>query len=156
MIYVTAQAKGRKKMNQTDRTGVLAFAQDTFGTEPEYLFRSSPQTAVLRHPNGKWYAILMPVAREKLIGSGGQGIADVINVKCDPLMTGSMWKQTGCFPAYHMNKNNWISILLDGTVPAETVFSALRTSYALVAEKTRPIRRKKGGNVQSEDVFEGA
>lgn len=35
---------------------------------------------------------------------------DVLNIKCDPMMIGSLRMKEGFFPAYHMNKENWISI----------------------------------------------
>lgn len=37
----------------------------------------------------------------------------------------------GFFPAYHMNKENWISILLDGTVSADEIKPLLELSYQL-------------------------
>ena len=124
-----------KAKQGADRNTVLAFAKTEYQTEPEYLFRSSPQTAVLRHPNGKWFAIIMPVSLRKF-GLPDDGISDVINVKCDPMMTGSVCMQPGFFPAYHMNKGSWVSILLNGSVPAEHVLTALSASYAQVAART--------------------
>jgi len=35
------------------------------------------------------------------------------------------------FPAYHMNKNNWITIWLDGTLPNGLVFELIKKSYLL-------------------------
>ena len=37
---------------------------------------------------------------------------DVLNVKSDPLLIGSLRGQDGYFPAYHMNKEKWLSIQL--------------------------------------------
>ena len=33
------------------------------------------------------------------------------------------------FPAYHMNKNNWITIWLDGTLPNGLIFELIKKSY---------------------------
>ena len=123
------------------RTDVLNYAAKKLGTAPEYLFRSSPQTAVLRHgASGKWYAIIMPV-RRSVLGLSGAGIVDVVNVKCDPLMLGSFLMQPGFLPAYHMSKANWLSILLDGSVDTAEVTAALHMSYALVSRKSGGKRR---------------
>lgn len=54
----------------------------------------------------------MEVGRDKL-GLPGDGEVDILNVKSDPMLIGSYRTQKGFFPAYHMNKENWISILLD-------------------------------------------
>ncbi len=124
-----------KQKHGADRDTVLRYAHEQYQSEPEFLFRSSPNTAVLRHPNGKWYAIIMPVPLSRL-GLPDSGTADVMNVKCDPMMTGSLCMQPGFFPAYHMNKGSWVSILLNGSVPADRVTAALAASYAQVAAKS--------------------
>ncbi|MCR5306092.1 MAG: MmcQ/YjbR family DNA-binding protein [Oscillospiraceae bacterium] len=121
----------KKQQQDSLRHAVLAFAAETWGTAPEYLWASTPDAAVLRHrENRKWYAILMRVGRERL-GLSGSGQTDVLNVKCDPLMTGSLQLRPGILPAYHMNKQSWISILLDGTVPLTEIDGLLRMSYAV-------------------------
>ena len=35
------------------------------------------------------------------------------------------------FPAYHMNKNNWITVVLDGELPDELVFELVQKSFLL-------------------------
>ncbi len=60
-----------------------------------------------------------------------------MDVKCDPLMVGSLLAQDGCLPAYHMSKDAWISILLDGTVPDDQIFPLLELSYDSVAPRRR-------------------
>ena len=37
----------------------------------------------------------------------------------------------GFYPAYHMNKDKWISILMDGTVPAKEIMELIELSYSL-------------------------
>ena len=123
-------------MNGATRETVLNYAAETFRVRPEYLFRGSPHTAVLRHAaSGKWFGIIMPVTREKL-GLHGKTPVDVVNVKCDPLMLGSFLMQKGFLPAYHMAKGSWMSILLDGSVEDSAVTAALHMSYVLVSQKT--------------------
>lgn len=123
-----------QKKRFADRAAVLEFAAAQYGTAPDYPWARSPESAVLRCKNGKWYGLVMPVGREKL-GLPADGVSDVLNVKCDPLMLGSVLMQKGFFPAYHMNKSSWISILLDGTVPLDRVTAALQMSYALASAK---------------------
>ncbi len=119
------------------RQTVFALAKAHFHAEPEYLWASSPDTAVLRHAdNRKWFAIVMPLTRERL-GLSGEGKVDLMNVKCDPMMLGSMLKQPGFVPAFHMNKTGWIGILLDGTVSGEVLLTMLRTSFLLTASAAK-------------------
>lgn len=113
---------------------VFSFAKTQYHTEPEFPWANTPDAAVFRHENGKWYALMMHISKRKL-GLPSDEICGVLNLKCDPMMLGSMLMQQGFFPAYHMNKNSWLTVLLDGSVPEDQVFSAIRMSYALIAAK---------------------
>ena len=91
---------------------------------------------VLRHEaNRKWFAVGMTVRRDRL-GLAGEGTVDVVNVKCDPLMSGSFLSQPGILPAYHMNKLHWLGILPD-QADRQTVEELLEISYTLTMPKKR-------------------
>lgn len=127
--------------NCPQRERVIQYAQDRFGTEAEYLWSDEPGFAVFRHSaSKKWYGIIMDVPYSKL-GLPGDGPIDVLDVKCNTIMIGSLLSEKGFLPAYHMNKNHWISVLLDGSVPDDQIFSLLEMSYDSVAPK----RRKRDG-----------
>ena len=112
-----------------------------YGTVPEYPWADTPDSFVLRHEsNRKWFAVGMTVRRDRL-GLGGEGTVDVVNFKCDPMMSGSYLSQPGILPAYHMNKLHWLSVLLDGTAADDDVIALLDTSFALTYPK--PKRAKK-------------
>ena len=112
---------------------IMDYAKKCFGTDPEYLWKNDTDTAVFRNKsNKKWYAIIMKVRRESL-KLQGSGELWVINVKCDPMMIGSFLKREGFLPAYHMNKEHWMSIIIDSLeVSAEEIFDILDMSYEIV------------------------
>lgn len=85
-----------------DRKDVFEYVKKQYGTVPEYLWKESPESAVLRHKNGKWYAVLMQVKKSKL-ELEGEGTVDIINVKCEPDMVGVLIETYGFLPGYHMN-----------------------------------------------------
>lgn len=123
----------------SQRGRITQYIQDTFGTEAEYLWADSPGNAVFRHPaSKKWYAAMMRVLLEKLGLPSGEAF-DIMDIKCDTIMIGSLLSTEGFFPAYHMNKNHWISIVLDGSVSDDQIIPLLELSYNSVAPK----RRKK-------------
>ena len=100
-------------------------------TEPDYPFSGFPDYAVLRHGDSrKWFALMMEVPRDKL-GLAGTKKLDIVNLKCDPILISSLRGETGIFPAYHMNKEKWITIFLDGTVPKNEICDLLDLSYDL-------------------------
>ncbi|WP_242861714.1 MmcQ/YjbR family DNA-binding protein [Bittarella massiliensis (ex Durand et al. 2017)] len=118
-------------MHPVDRVAVLERARARYGTEPETLWARFPNHLALRHrENRRWYALLMEVPARSL-GLPGEGRVDILNVKCDPLLVGSLRRERGILPAYHMDKDHWISVLLDGSVPWEQLTDLLEMSYRL-------------------------
>ena len=63
-----------------------------------------------------------------------------INVKCNPNLT-SMWRSSfeAVVPAYHMNKEHWNSIILDGSIPETDIKMMISDSYDLTKKFKRQI-----------------
>jgi len=122
---------------KTIKEQMLDYAKKTYSTVPDAPFRIAPSYLVLRHADSKkWYALFMDVPREKL-GLNGKEYVDVLNIKCDPLLSGSLREVPGYLPAYHMHRDSWITILLDGTVPVKDIFPLLDMSYEITKEKSK-------------------
>ncbi len=120
-----------------DRQALFDYVKEKYGTEPEYLWMQYPSYAVLRHKdNQKWYGIVMDVPRNKL-GLTGAEIVDVLDIKCEPLMIDLLRQSPGFLPGYHMNKSNWVSILLDGTVPDDAILDLLDVSFQNTMKKQK-------------------
>lgn len=118
-----------------NRQDILEWCRQQYGTEPDYPWYD--ENAVLRHADtGKWYGVVLRVKLSKL-GLSEDGFVDVLNLKCDPLLIGSLRRNPGYFPAYHMNKDSWVSILLDGPVPDEEIRELIRFSFQLTQRKRR-------------------
>jgi len=113
----------------------------SYGIAPDYPFGGDPATAVFRHPdNKKWFAVAMHIPQVKL-GIEGDGMIDVVNVKCAPEILHSFLGETGIFPAYHMNRNHWLTVALDGCVSDDTAEFLLKISYDL----TKTVKKSKRG-----------
>ena len=90
------------------------------------------------------YFVLLPLPVRWNEGRSGSPtnvdkIVDLLNVKCDPILIGSLRQQKGYFPAYHMNKDSWISILLDGSVPSDEIKNLIEISYNLTKKRVSKI-----------------
>jgi len=116
---------------QTKR--IMAFVQEKFGNQLEYLWEKSPDTAVLRHEdNQKWYAILMRISWDRL-DKGRDGLVEAVNLKHDQVA--DLLSQNGIYPAFHMNKRYWISLPLDDTLTDERVLELFKRSWFLTSKK---------------------
>ena len=123
----------------SQRERIVQYIQDRYAVEPEYLWTRYPNYAVFRQPaSRKWFAAIMDGA-QKSQDLPGDGTADIMDLKCGPVLVGSLLAQDGFRPAYHMSKSSWISVLLDETLPDEDIYPLLELSYDSVAPK-----RKKG------------
>ncbi len=120
-----------------ERTLIFKHCKEIYGTTPEYLWERYPSYAVLRHRgNRKWYGVVMEIPFRRL-GIMREGTVDVINLKLGEAMVGSVQDERGIFPAYHMAKGAWVSVLLDGTVPDETILAFLDISHELTDTKSK-------------------
>lgn len=114
-----------------DRHALFDYAKKRFKTEPDYPWPSHPNHAVLRHAaTRKWYALIMDVPAHKL-GLPDDRHMDILNIKCDAILLAALLEQDGFFPAYHMNKNHWISVALNDDVPDDEIRYLLDTSFGL-------------------------
>lgn len=120
------------------REAVLTFAEETWGDEPDFPFAEDDVSAVLRHPiTRKWYALVMRVGRDRL-GLPGEGMVDILNLKADPILAASLLHRQGFLPAYHMNKTQWLTVLLDGTLEMAEVYPLIEMSHTLTDRKVVP------------------
>ena len=117
---------------------LFEYCLNTYCTSPDYPFDEDFETAVLRHgDNRKWYAIVMRVSRRKF-GFDSDEVIDVANLKLPTEMFGSFGAADGVYPAYHMNKLHWISVLLPDA-PDDVVQFLVNVSF----ESTKA-KRKRG------------
>ncbi len=97
------------------RKEFLQYCLDTYGTSPDYPFTDDFESAVLRQTNNrKWYALCMKVSRRKF-GIDSDEVIDVVNLKKPLDLLCPFDSADGVYPAYHMNKTHWVSVLLPDT-----------------------------------------
>lgn len=114
---------------------VIEYARNTYGDELEFLWEKSPKNAILRRrENRKWYAALLTICKSKL-GAFPDEEIEVLDLRAAPEAIPDMVDGKRVFAGYHMNKKHWITLPLDGTLPAEEICAMLDTSYALAKGK---------------------
>ena len=57
------------------------------------------------------------------------GEVEIIDIKLDPSEIEDLLKINGFYPAYHMNKKSWISIILNDTISDEKIMNLIDESY---------------------------
>lgn len=113
------------------REELFAYVKETYDIAPDYPWARTPNYAILRHKNSrKWFGAVIDITKDKL-GLPEKQPADVLNLKCDPLLTGSLLDRANVFPGYHMNKEHWITVLMSGSLPRDTLLGLVDLSYRL-------------------------
>ncbi len=113
--------------NQTNR--ICNYIVNKYHNYPEFLWDKTPGCGVFRNnKNNKWYAIIMNIDQSKLENKKGE--VEVINIKHDDV--DNLLKKKGIYKAYHMNKKEWVSIILNNTLPDDEILSLIDVSYNLI------------------------
>ncbi len=69
-----------------------------------------------------------------------------VNLKCDPEWAIELRETyTSVIPGYHMNKQHWNTVILDGSIPAKLVLKMIDHSYDLILQSlTKKVKSEYG------------
>ena len=125
-----------------NREELEKYITENYNANAEFLWAKYPDYAIFRHnSNRKWFVLIMTISKEKL-GLPECDMIDIMNVKCETIMINSFRAEKGIYAAYHMNKANWISVSLDGSVSDEKVKMLIDMSFRLTAPKIKKVKIK--------------
>lgn len=112
---------------------VIRYVQVEYGDELEFLWEGSLENAIWRNArNRKWYGLIMAVRGRKL-GLEMEEKMEILDLRFDKNAAREFAASSEyVLPGYHMNKNNWITIVLDGRMATEEILRLLDHSYELV------------------------
>lgn len=110
---------------------LLDYVREKYGTIPEEPWEDNNHATIKTSNSKKWYGIFMYLPY-KTLGLDKSGKIDVLNVKLNPELIESLIDKKHFFPAYHMNKKYWITILLDSDMDMDLVKSLIDESFKLV------------------------
>lgn len=117
--------------NQSNR--LAEYIIEKYQNKPEFLWDKNPRFGVFRGRNNKWYAIIMNIDKSKLSKEAGE--VEVINIKLSKEEISTLLNKKEYYKAYHMNKQSWISIILDDTLDDSEIMNLIDKSYNLVNQK---------------------
>ncbi len=110
---------------------VIAYVQQKYHDKLEFLWEKFPDNAVFRRSdNKKWYAAILTVMASKLNLENDRKF-EVIDLRGTPENIVVWVDGIRYFPGYHMNKKNWYTICLDGSVDVAEIFWRIDESYRL-------------------------
>ncbi len=118
--------------NQTNR--LSSWILDYYHDEPDFPWENDMRDGVFRNPkNGKWYALIMEIDRQKI--GDGSGKVEIVNLKLEEDKIPALLTKKGFYKAYHMNKEKWITIVLDDTLSDEEIKTYIQESHQFTEQR---------------------
>ena len=110
----------------------IAWIKSQFGAEPDFPWPDdAPYSFVFRCPNEKWFALVMRIKYRQLGLTGDEDVW-VVNIKAEQDAIPTLIDRKSIFPAWHMNKKHWITVLLTAATDFEKLCELTQKSYELV------------------------
>lgn len=110
---------------------LIEYVRNKYGDELEFLWEKFSNNAIWRRKdNKKWYAIMVVIPKNKIDDISDE-IIDALVIRADREQIPTLVDNKQIYKGYHMNKNSWITICLDGLVDFEKICNFLDESYIL-------------------------
>ena len=110
---------------------IVAALAAEYGDKLEFLWQKFPNNAIIRRAdNRKWYALLVRISASK-VGLPGDHLTDVLVVRADAATITAKLKAHTALPAYHMNKQHWLSYQLNAAHHMADLMTAIADSREL-------------------------
>lgn len=111
-----------------------------FSVQPDYPWpEDSPDSFVFRCPDNKWFALVMKLKYKQLGFESGEEKVWAVNLKHEAGKIDTIVDRHSIFPAWHMNKKHWITVLLTAVTDFEKLCELTERSYELVNGKKKSL-----------------
>ena len=132
-IIINCSVPNVFKSEQTKQ--IIEYVKEKYNDDLEYLWEKFPNNAIWRNKsNNKWYAVLLVLSLRKL-GIQSDEVVDIIDLRYQKSSIKEIVDQKRVFQGYHMNKDNWITIKLDGSVDINYIYELIDNSFELSNRK---------------------
>ena len=136
----------KKEIFVSDQANRLVkLIKEKYGESPDFPFTDSKykHLGVFRYQeNQKWYGLVMNINKSVFGEEYKDEYVDVINVRIDENKRDFIINNKNIFPSYHMNKQKWISILLDESLSDLEVMNYIDYSRNFMIDKSSKKRKK--------------
>lgn len=110
---------------------IITYIKEKYNDDLEYLWTKFPNNAIWRNKtNNKWYGALLVIPESKL-GLASDKVIEIIDLRYAKENIQNIIDNQKIFSGYHMNKDHWITIKLDGSVDIQEIYQFIDNSYGL-------------------------
>lgn len=106
---------------------VITYVKEKYNAYVHNPFKDN-DSIVLKNDKNKWFGLIMKI-KYKVLGVNSLDDVNIINIKLDTDVINKLIDNKVFFKAYHMNKNNWITINLDSNIDFNYLCKLIDDSY---------------------------
>lgn len=114
-----------------NRNNFINYLQQEYICDVDYPWEKYPDYVVIRRRDN---AGIFTIKGDQL-GQDTNEPMDVVNLKCEPDLIPNLIHENEIYPAYHMNKQHWISVDIERYEDIEKLKMLVDMSYRLVGKK---------------------
>lgn len=112
----------------------VEWIEEEIGVKGDYPWEDDNNAAVYRCQNNKWFALIMKI-KFKNLGFESDEPVWAVNLKADKEIIPQLVDNKSIFPAWHMNKKYWITVILTAVTDFEKLKELTLKSHSLVEKK---------------------
>lgn len=120
--------------NSDVKSSYTAWIKEELGIEGDFPWEDDSSSAVFRCKNEKWFALIMHI-KFKNLGFSSDEPVWVVNLKSDADKIPELVDKKSVFPAWHMNKKYWITVILTDITDFDKLKKLTLRSKELVEHK---------------------
>ncbi len=110
---------------------IIEYARKALDTDIDFPFKDHDTGVLRRTESGKWYAAIITIPMTKL-GVDSNQMVEIVNLHASKERVTELLDMPHFYPAWHMNKKSWFTVILDGSVDDKELFALLAESYRSV------------------------
>lgn len=112
---------------------IIDYCNNKYGGNHVNPFKKHPDILAMVNEKNKWYSLFLDVEYNKLNKNTDITTkVKILNVKYPADKILEIIDNKNIFPAYHMNKKHWISIVIDKNIKLEKIKELIDISHSLV------------------------
>ena len=135
---------------------VINYVKDKFDGELEFLWDNFDGAVFRNKDNQKWYGVMMKVKEKSFVTStikrmkvdgvksknerinkkdfSDDDLVELIDIHIDKNKAKELIDYETIFPGYHMNKESWITIILDNSTKLKELYKLIDDSYQMTVK----------------------
>src|SRR5574344_895082 len=136
LLDIKTNCSIQKYFNTEQANRISTLICKIYGDKPVFLWEKYSEYGVFKNAlNTKLYVLIININLNKLADHLPKKDMDILNLKLNPDNIQKLLLNPGYYKAYHMNKANWITIILDDTVKDDILMELIKTSHQLTDKK---------------------